>query len=442
MAIDTNYIQQSAKSLADYEVYRASSQLSRNEAKYKAQLNALTALDTAIKAMTASLKGLKGSTGSMLVNKATFSKEGMASATVGAKAVEGSYDFFVKQLASKHQLAVGGLGGATPIDTTGALTLEQDGNSFTIDLSTVDTDGDGQNSPEELAAAINGAADNTGVKATLVRSGGEVTFVLSSEKTGVAGEITMTPPAGGALAGAPVSELSRAQDAIIMFGGEGGVEMTSSSNTFDNIIDGVSMTFIKKHETGESPLTVDIKRDNAETTAKAQAFLTAINAMLSTFDTLTATGGTDASRGALAGDSSIRSIENMLNSVLRAEVGGVRLMDFGIVSDSKGKLTIDSRRFEKALEANPEGFDKLFNDRGALLDTLDKNMQQYTSGTNGVMKNRKETLNLQLAKVAKQGVDLEKQWDSHYARYLRQFTNMAQIQESMANTAGLFGLYR
>lgn len=441
MAIDTNYIQQSAKSLADYEVYRASSQLSRNEAKYKAQLSALTALDTAIKAMTASLKGLKGSTGSMLVNKAAFSKEGMASATVGAKAVEGSYDFFVKQLASKHQLAVGGLGGANPIDTTGNLTLEQDGESFTIDLSTVDTDGDGQNSPEELAAAINRAADNTGVKATLVRSGGEVTFVLSSEKTGAAGEITMTSPAGGALADAPVSELSQAQDAIILFGGESGVEMTSSSNTFDNIIDGVSMTFTKKHETGDSPLTVDITRDNTETKSKAQAFVTAINTMLSTFDTLTAAGGTDANRGALAGDSSIRSIENMLNSVLRTEVGGVRLMDFGIVSDSKGKLTIDSNRFEKALEANPEGFDKLFSDRGALLDTLDKNMQQYTSGTNGVMKNRKETLNLQLSKVAKQGIDLEKQWDSHYARYLRQFTNMAQIQESMANTAGLFGLY-
>ena len=37
---------------------------------------------------------------------------------------------------------------------------------------------------DELAAAINGAGDNTGVKATLVRSNGRVNLVLTSDKTG------------------------------------------------------------------------------------------------------------------------------------------------------------------------------------------------------------------------------------------------------------------
>lgn len=160
-----------ATQLAQYEIQGQLAKANRNQAAYKAQLSALTTLDTALKTFKSAASGLKLAGSSMLVNSASFSQEGYASATVGTKAVAGSYDFFVQQLASKGQLALQGLQDASL--GSGSLTIGQGGDAFDIDLSTVAT-------LDELAAAINGAGDNTGVKATLVRSNGRVNLVLTS----------------------------------------------------------------------------------------------------------------------------------------------------------------------------------------------------------------------------------------------------------------------
>jgi len=431
MAIDSDYIKQMSTQLATYEVQAALAKANRNEASYKAQLSAVTSLESALKTFSSSIKGMKSAGSTMLVNSATFSQEGYASATVGTSAVPGNYQFFVEQLASRHQVSVSGLQ-ASDLGS-GTLTLGQGGKSFNIDLSATAT-------LEELAGAINGAADNSGVKATLVRSNGEVSLVLSSEESGAANAINLSSSGNAALATAlgNQQELSKAQDARVRLGGESGMLLTNASNTFENVIDGVSLTFNKVHQPGEQPLSIDIGQDSTATKEKAQAFVTALNTLMGTFDSLTASGGETSTRGVLAGDSSIRSIENMLNQVLRTEYGGASLMEFGIVADRNGKLTIDGARFDKAVAANPEGFEKLFTDKGNLLDSIDKNLAVYTSSANGLMKTRKDSLNSMLRRVDDQFDNIQKQYDSYYSRYLKQYTSMMQTMSAMEQTYGMF----
>lgn len=440
--IDSDYIQQTATQLANFEVQAALTKANRNEAAYKAQLTAVTSLDSALKTFRSALSGLSSGGGSMLVNSASFSQEGYASATVDTTAIAGSYQFFVEQLASRHQLAVTGLQDGD-VDNSGSLTIGLGTASFTIDLSSIDSDGDGSNSLAELAAAINGAADNAGVNATLVRSDGQVSLVLASEETGAANTISLSTSgtSGGAFDTAlgAASELSQARDAKVRLGGESGMLLSNASNTFEGIIDGVSMTFSKVHLAGEQPLTVDIGQDKSATKAKAQTFIDAFNALMSSFDSLTASGGESGTRGVLAGDASIRSIENMLNQVVRTEFGGASLMEFGIVADRNGKLSIDGVRFDKAVAANPEGFEKLFSDKGNLLDSVDKSLAVYTNSTNGLMKTRKESLNSMLRRVDEQFDGIQKQYDSYYNRYLKQYTSMMQTMAAMDQTSGLFG---
>ncbi|MHC8306796.1 flagellar filament capping protein FliD [Pseudomonas sp. PB3P13] len=441
MAIDTAYIQSQAKLLAEYEVQRELAQAQRNETKYKAQLAAVTALDTALKALGAAVKSLKGTDKSMVINAATFSSEGMASATVGANAKEGSYQFFVEQLASRHQVALSGLG--TDAADGGNLTIKQNGVEFNVDLAAADGNGDGELSQEELAAAINNHADNKGVKATLVRSGGEVTMVLTAEETGADSRIELSTDATGSpleSALGSAKELSKAQNAVVYLGADaGGMRLEQGSNTFKDTIDGVSLTFTKAHAAGDKPLTVDISRDQTATKDKLNEFITAINNILTTFDTLTGSGGENGERGALAGDSSIRSIKAMINSVLREPFGGVTLMEYGIVSGADGKLKLDTKSFEKMLDANPEAFEKLFSDKGNLLDTLDKKLATYTSGSTSSMKARKDNLNALLQRVDEKYEDLETKYQAHYQRYLKQYTNLAQVMASMEQTFSMFG---
>ena len=143
----------------------------------------------------------------MLVNSASFRQDGYAIATVGSKAVAGSYDFFVQQLASKSQVALQGLQDSDL--GSGSLTIGQGGDAFNIDLSAAAT-------LDELAAAINGATDNNGVKATLVRSNGQVNLVLTSEKTGADQAISLSASGNAAVQNAVANkrELSVAKDAI------------------------------------------------------------------------------------------------------------------------------------------------------------------------------------------------------------------------------------
>ncbi|MBF8160340.1 flagellar filament capping protein FliD [Ectopseudomonas hydrolytica] len=431
MAIDSDYVQSMATQLAKYEIQGQLAKANRNQAAYKAQLSALTTLDTALKTFKSAASGLKLAGSSMLVNSASFSQEGYASATVGSKAVAGSYDFFVQQLASKSQLALQGLQDGDL--GSGTLTIGQGGDSFEIDLGAVST-------LDELAAAINGAGDNTGVKATLVRSNGQVNLVLTSEKTGADQAISLSAGGNAAFQGAVAGrqELSVARDAIVRLGGEGGIELTSTSNTFDNIIDGVSLTFSKAHKAGDTPLTIEIGQDQKATKEKAQTFVSAFNALMTSFDSLTASGGESGGRGPLAGDASVRAIETMLNQLVRTSFGGASLTEFGIVANRNGKLTIDNARFEKAVAANPEGFEKLFTDKGNLLDTLDKNLAVYTSSAGGLLTNRKDTLNTQLRRVDQQFDNIQKQYDSYYSRYLRQYTGLMQTMAAMEQTYGMF----
>ncbi|WP_421682809.1 flagellar filament capping protein FliD [Stutzerimonas urumqiensis] len=440
MAIDSDYIKNMATQLANFGVQASLDRLNRNEANYQAQRDALSSLRTALSTFKTSLGGLKSGGSSMLVNSATFGQEGYATASVGSTAQPGTYQFFVEQLASAHQLAVNGLTDAD-VGNSGTLTIGQAGSSFTVDLASIDADGNGSNSLDELAAAINGHSGNTGARATLVRTDGAVSLVISSEKTGAANALTLsTGGTGTALANAVASrqELAAAQNAKVRLGGETGMLLENASNTFANLVEGVSLTFSKTHAAGEQPLSVTIGQDKTATKAKAQSFIDAFNTLMGTFDTLTGSGSDSAKRGALAGDSSVRSIEAQLNALVRNGFGGKSLIEYGISADRNGKLTIDATRFEAAVAADPEGFEALFTGKDTLLDTVDKTLATYTSSASGVLKNRMDSLDLNLGRIDEQFDQLQRQYDTYYTRYLRQFTSMMQTMQAMEQTSGLF----
>lgn len=442
MAIDSEYAKNMASQLANYQVQAAWTRAQNSEKTYQSQLTAVGTLDSALKSFRTAVTGLRSGSSGMLVNSATFSQTGYASATVSAKATPGNYQFFVEQLASAHQL---GFSGLASVPASGTLSFQQGSDparAFNVDLAGVsDADGDGTVSLAELAGAINAAPDNSGLTASVVRStdtNGDplYTLLLSSDETGEANAITVTSDAGFLGAATP---LSAAKDAKVRLGGESGMLLSNSSNTFSNMIDGVSLTFTKAHVAGEAPLSLTVGQDKSATEAKMKSFIDAFNSLMSTFDSLTASGGKDSERGSLAGDSSIRSVETMLNQVVRTAFGGKSLIDFGVAADRNGKLTLNAERFAKALAADPAGLDKLFSEKGNLIDSIDKNVAIYTGSVNGVMKNRKDFINAQIGRVKDQYEALDRQYELHYNRYLRQYTNLMEVMSSMEQTQGMFG---
>src|SRR5690606_7959584 len=290
---DSNYAYNMATQLAQYDTQYSYSRLDRNRTNYTAQQTAINSLSSALSTFQTKLSGLNSVSGSILQNKATMSSEGYATADVTSKAQAGSYQFHVAQLASKDQFVLQHLSDAKLVAASadpdapavalgGTLTLTQDSKPFDVDLSDV-------TSLSQLAGKINAASDNTGVQATLVRSGSGdamvTNLVLTSTETGADQAISLSFTSNAAadrpgenaehdaLQGAwAKKELSVAQDAEVYLGKDTtGLKLTSASNTFSNIIDGVSLTFTKAHkDDDDAPLTIDIAQDNEGTKAKVQ----------------------------------------------------------------------------------------------------------------------------------------------------------------------------
>ncbi|WP_444436327.1 flagellar filament capping protein FliD [Pseudomonas sp. A6] len=431
--IDSDYVQQMATQLAQYDIQASQTRLNRNKTSYNSELSAVTQLKSALSTFSSAVSGLKSSsssTSNMLVNSATFSAEGYATASVGSTAVSGSYQFFVKQLAAKDQVALQGLSDGDL--GSGELTIGQGSDSFKIDMS-------GITSLSALASAINGASDNTGVKATLVRSDGAVNLVLTSDESGEDQAISLSS-SNAAMQGSidARKQLSSAQDAIVYLGGQGGIELRNASNTFDKAIDGVSLTFTKVSDPAEAPLSLDIGRDKDATTKKLQGFLDAYNTLMSSIGTLTASGSGSTTRGALAGDSAVQAIKSAVNGLIRTSFGGVNLIGYGVSADSSGKLTLDSSKLEKALAQNADGFEQLFSDKGNLIDSLSSALKTYTSSTSGLLTSRVNSLNDKLADIDDQFDDLQTRYNNSYARYLKQYTNLMQVMNSMDQTSSMF----
>lgn len=401
--------------------------------------SALSNFDTALSSLSSS-KGLKQFA-------ASFNNSGIATATTTSKAQPGSYQFHVEQLATAHQVVFEDLP-AVPVAMGGPISVQlADGSAINLNLVNADSDSNGTISQAEIARAINQANDNQGkVVASVVTSGGQTQLLLTSGKTGAAGEISID--ASGLPAG-PLQdafndsrELTAAQDAVVWLGGQGGVRMQQASNTFTSI-EGVSLTFTRAMTASDAPLTMTVSDDSAGTADNVQKFITAYNTLRTALDSLTKAGGEGTTAGVFAADAGIRSLSNRLNSMLREEYGGVSLTSLGVKADRNGQLSLDKSRLEKALVSDPDALDKVFGSASisaptGLLGDMSNYLDQWTKSGSGQIASRQNSIQIVQKNLSARQTRLDAQYNSFYLRYLQQFTQLQALQERMNQTSGLF----
>lgn len=243
-----------AQSLASYDIMSIQNQLKTKTATMTSQKKALDALRTALTDFRSAIKGLNSTNDGMLQNSATVNREGIATVTANSSAQKGTYNIEVDQLASAHQIGFGDLTDDAIKDATGMMEITLGEGA---DAKTINVDMDSINSLSDLTKAINGDENNPGVTASLIRTDGKVTLMLSSDESGAANKVTVGGTAGFNSANA--KEISKAQDAKFRMGE---MEFSNSSNTLDKLIDGVTIELTSKTE-ADKPLTITIGTDTA-----------------------------------------------------------------------------------------------------------------------------------------------------------------------------------
>lgn len=429
--------------------------------KATATAAALTTLGSALSAFQSAMSALSTSTNSVTANTAVFSNTAIGTATAASGAVAGTYSFFVEQLATAGQVSYD-VGNSAAAGAGSMKVMLADGTGFDVNLANADSNGDGTLTPKEVAAAINASAANkSSVTASTLTVNGQTKLVLTSAETGADNAVASIDVSllGSASLQSQLSsktQLATATDAIVWVGGINGTKVQQASNSFA-VVDDVKFTITSAQLPGADAVTLTVASDKAGTAANVQAFVTAYNTLLGVLDKLTAAGDhnvvepslpTDAPKpttpdAAFYNDAGVANLRERLTASLRAVTGGVSLVSFGISSDKKGVLTLDTKRLEKTIAANPGKLDTLFGRAGTGVDAgalgaMNKLVTTWTSASNGLISGRKEQVTRLQSDVSDRAITIKNQFDNAYKRYLTQFTMLQVLQESMTRTSDMF----
>ena len=306
------------------------------------------------------------------------SSDAKVSVTTATGAAPGSFSLTVEQTALTHQVAFSDAHALTDVVTSGLTITRADGTTQILETGADKPLGTG--TVQELVDAINDPANGTGLRATTVSDGnGKYRLLVESTASGAGGRFTVANSDASPLMGTASTRDGR--DAKVDLGL--GLTATSSTNTFTNLVPGVSITLAADTAAGTTSQ-VTLARDPAALTTSVKELVDAVNAALADIDTQSKTGGVKGSNGPLAGDGSVREVrDRLLNSVFPTD--GTTLADLGIQTDRTGRLVLDEAAFRKAYDADPVAVQARMAGGSGFVDRVAEAAKAATDRTTGTL---------------------------------------------------------
>lgn len=276
---------------------------------------------------------------------------------------------------------------------TDVVSFTGSGNSLTLTSAAGSTqiDTTGITSVTGLANAI--TASHAGVSAVAVQVTGGYRLQLSAKQTGAASAFQLyqgTPAdvTAGTATAKTLTSLSAAQDAQLTLwpGTSAAQTYTSTTNTFSNVLTGVSIT-TSAVET--NPVTLTLGRDTTALSTLGSNLVSQLNLVLgeissrtsSTTTTDPTTGGTVVTPGVLGMDSSVSTLQQQLTSAASYPVNGVSPSTVGISIQRDGTFAFDQAAYSAALAADPQKVQDVVSGLAARVAAVTKATSDPTSGT-------------------------------------------------------------
>jgi len=357
--------------------------LNANLARDQAKFSGLGQLQSALAKFQTVAKNMAGSG---LATAATSSAKDVLSATTTDKAVSGSYELNVKQLAQGQTLLSGAQKSSSTAIGTGAPALVKievgatDGKQFTpgsgkIISLTIDSS---NNSLDGIAAALK----QQGIDASVVKGADGYSLALngksgadSSMRISVSGDAAVS----NLLSYAPGSskglqQTAAAQDALLTVDGK---DIKSATNTLTTAVEGATIELKKKGTTD-----LVIAKDSSQIASNVASFVTAYNELNSKLQSL--------QQGDLKSDTALGQVRSQMEQVLRTASTGVPasiLGSAGVTLGKSGELVLDDKKLKAAIAADPDAVSKLFTNNGkGVADQFSSKIGELTGETSIIRK--------------------------------------------------------
>jgi flagellar hook-associated protein 2 len=404
------------------------------------QISALGQLKGALSTFQSSLSTLD-SPNAFQLEVANSAAPSIFTATAGNGAPTGTYNVAVSALATAQQLLSNPVTGSTI--GTGTLQLSLGGTSFSVTV-------DGSNDTlDGLAAAINSAAGNPGIAATVLQGTDGAHLLLSSSQTGAANTIQVSETDGGnALAALTYSSGSSnytqeaaAQDAAFSISG---VSFTSPSNTVSNAMNGVTLNLLGLSPTSgtppvATPATLSISNDTTTISNNIQSFVSAYNTLQGTLVSLGGFNSSSNTAGPMMGDAGLEGIQNQIRQALYSVVNTGSstynsLASIGITTNSDGSLSVNTGTLSAALNSNFSAVSQLFSSTSGVAASLNSDINQAL-GPQGSITAEGNTLTTQENSLTQQSSQLQTQMAALQASLTQQYSALNSLLSSLQTTS-------
>jgi flagellar hook-associated protein 2 len=331
----------------------------------------------------------------------------------------------------------------------GSLAITSNTNSFNISVSA--TAG-----LDEIRDQINNSTDNTSVVASVVKeTNGDERLVLTSIDTGASDNITLdvtdidgnNTDANGLsrlVSGAQttnaianIAEVNKAQDAQITI--DGTVVVTSNTNEFKGVIDGIDITANKAHGVSDDLSNIKVSEDNKNVSAGINSFIEKFNAYVDLSNQLGAASEDGA--GILSGDSMLRNSMSQIRSLFSTEFDAgndttLALSQLGIRTERNGHLSLDSDTLNDMLDKDAGAVQNFFigtDGESGFVNKITERLEVYTS-SGGLIDQRVEGKENQLDRLEKDVAKFNQKMNSLESRLYAQYNAMDLLVSNMNST--------
>jgi len=310
---------------------------------------------------------------------------------------------------------------ATGLFGTGNLSIQVgSGTAVNIDVTAEDT-------LETVAGKINNSG--AAVDASVIFDGTNFRLLVAGEQTGSANAITFGETTTTLGLNIPANQFQSAENAVFSIDN---LPMTSATNNVTTAISGVTLDLLKA---GTS--TVDVQRDSAAFEATMKEFVDAYNAVQKKINTESAFTGEARGPESLVGDSTLRTVQSRLRTLVGSQVSGLSgayttLASLGVTSLNDGQLKIDSTKLKAALAADPEGAARVLikdtdNGTDGVMQLMQDLVKSLNEAPNGTITARIKGIDRRVKDYDKQIDAMERRVDSYETRLTAQFSAMEQL---------------
>ncbi len=430
--------------LVSAEGSASANRLNLRETEYQGDISAFGSLKGSLSLFQSGIQGLQELSDFQQRSASSSNKE-IFTVSADETADVSQYGVEVVQLAQTHKLITTDSFAATDTVGAGTLTFTQGEDSFAVLVDAADT-------LTDIRDAVNSATDNSGLKAAIINvddglGGTEQKLVFTAEFSGLVNEITVTAddddPSDidnlglSRLANVNLEEPSIAQDGKIKVDGQ---LVSSSTNLFKNVIDGITINAVSVG----ADETLSVTQNRSSVTVKINTFIANYNGLIDTFNALGSYNSATATGGILLGDSALRGVQNSIRQEVSSSVSGLTssfstLAELGITTDDTGKLVLDNDTLNDALDSGFDQVGELFASTNGIANTLDAIVEGYI-GPDGIIEGRTEGLQASIEGIVVQREALNRRLESIGTRLLSQFTAMDQIVSSLRNQSSFLTL--